>query len=439
MNTNMNGNGATPGLTPKRMEKIKKGVIFSAMALICAGCIYWIFAPSSGDKTQNEQGFMADIPMPKEERIIDDKRDAWEQEQIRQRQSERMRTLQDFSTLLGNHSQEPEDNEIRIPDEPSVTLQTGESSGSRSQSSIQSSATAYRDFNRTLGSFYENPREDPEKEQLKQELEELKERMNETQTSGNAMENHLEMMEKSFQMAAKYIPEMTGTMGTNTPTAVLPDETALTDHKVTGNNAVVPVDRVRDRTVSALLPEMSDAEFIEAFSRPRNTGFMTPSSETVGAVKNTITACIHTDQTVMDGQNVRIRLLESMQAGNVVIPVHTVLTGTVRIQGERLAIVIKSLEYGGMIMPLELRAYDIDGQEGVFIPGMQELNAAKEIVANMGTAAGTSINLSNDAGQQFIADMGRNVIQGVTQFTARKLREVKVHLKAGYLLYLINE
>ncbi|MDR2628286.1 MAG: conjugative transposon protein TraM, partial [Dysgonamonadaceae bacterium] len=49
----------------------------------------------------------------------------------------------------------------------------------------------------------------------------------------------------------------------------------------------------------------------------------------------------------------------------------------------------------------------------------------------------TSINLSGDAGKQFAADMGRNLIQGVSQFTAKKLREVRVHLKAGYRIYLV--
>ena len=68
---------------------------------------------------------------------------------------------------------------------------------------------------------------------------------------------------------------------------------------------------------------------------------------------------------------------------------------------------------------------------------MAELNAAKEIVANMGTSAGTSITLSDDAGRQFAADMGRNVIQGVSQFTAKKLREVKVNLKDGYRVFLM--
>jgi conjugative transposon TraM protein len=141
----------------------------------------------------------------------------------------------------------------------------------------------------------------------------------------------------------------------------------------------------------------------------------------------------------MGGQNVRLRLLEPLPAGRMVIPRNTVLSGTAKIQGERLDITVHTLEYAATILPVELTVYDLDGQRGIFIPNLQELNAAKEIAANMGTSAGTSINLSNDAGEQFVADMGRNLIQGVSQFAAKKLREVKVHLKAGYRIFLLSE
>jgi conjugative transposon TraM protein len=141
----------------------------------------------------------------------------------------------------------------------------------------------------------------------------------------------------------------------------------------------------------------------------------------------------------MSGQSVRLRLLEPLRAGKMIIPRNTVMSGTAKIQGERLEITVNSLENDGTILPIELTVYDLDGQRGIFIPNLQELNAAKEIVANMGTSAGTSINLSNDAGEQFVADMGRNLIQGTSQFVAKKLREVKVHLKAGYRVYLLSE
>ena len=167
--------------------------------------------------------------------------------------------------------------------------------------------------------------------------------------------------------------------------------------------------------------------------------FLTAGSEANAAVKNTVLACIYADQTVMDGQNVRLRLLEAMQVGNVIIPRNTLLTGTARISGERLGITVVSLEHAGTVMFVGLRVYDLDGQSGIFIPNMAELKAAKEIVANMGTSAGTSISLSNDAGKQFAADMGRSVIQGVSQYTAKTLREVKVNLKDGYKVFLISE
>ena len=141
----------------------------------------------------------------------------------------------------------------------------------------------------------------------------------------------------------------------------------------------------------------------------------------------------------MSGQNVRLRLLEAIQVGELRIPRNTLISGMAKIQGERLDITVSFMESDGVVLPVSLTVFDLDGQSGIFIPDMQELSATKEIVANMGTNVGTSINLSNDAGKQFAADMGRNVIQGVSQFTAKKLREVKVNLKAGYRVYLIPE
>jgi conjugative transposon TraM protein len=226
-----------------------------------------------------------------------------------------------------------------------------------------------------------------------------------------------------------------GTAGTSSDNASEPATAA--NRNTSGKTSITPVTQVRAQTVSALLPEMSDAQFVETYSKPRNMGFLTATNEAGNGVKNTVSACVLADQTIMDGQNVRLRLLEPVQAGSVVIPRNTPITGTAKIQGERLGITVVSLEHAGMIIPIELRVYDLDGQSGIFIPNMQELSAAKEIVANMGTSAGTSITLSDDAGKQFAADMGRNAIQGVSQFTAKKLREVKVNLKAGYRIYLL--
>ncbi|MDR2384232.1 MAG: conjugative transposon protein TraM [Tannerella sp.] len=254
------------------------------------------------------------------------------------------------------------------------------------------------------------------------------------------------IMERSYQVASKYLP-MNMANGSGVPfpgiPAASPEPANNGNSSNTGNSsgkmAVVPVGTVNTRTVSALHQYTSDADFMEAFSKPRNMGFITAHAENRTAVRNTITACVHDDQTILNGQGVRLRLMENIRAGKTLIPRNTPVSGMAKIQGERLDITINSVEFSGQIIPVELTVYDLDGQRGIFIPDLQELSAAKEIVANMGTSAGTSFNINSDAGEQLVADMGRNLIQGVSQFTAKKLREVKVHLKAGHRLYLVSE
>ena len=88
--------------------------------------------------------------------------------------------------------------------------------------------------------------------------------------------------------------------------------------------------------------------------------------------KNTVAACIHQDQTLTDGQAVKLRLLEPMQAGNIVVPKNTLVAGTAKVQGERLDILVSSIEYAGNIIPVELAVFDTDGQKGLSVPSSME-------------------------------------------------------------------
>ena len=77
-----------------------------------------------------------------------------------------------------------------------------------------------------------------------------------------------------------------------------------------------------------------------------------------------------------------------------------------------------------------------DGQEGINIPNSMESDALHEIGANMGSTMGSSINISTDAGAQIASDVGRGLINGVSQYLTKKMRTVKVHLKSGYRVML---
>lgn len=432
MNDNQTNEGKQT-LSNEQKQKMKKYAIFALLFTIFGACLWLIFAPSEDEKAKTEatKGFNAEIPMPKEEGIIGDKANAYENDQMKQKQNEKMRSLQDFAYMLGDEKKAPANDLALMDNEPSVQRTT-----QSRPSSIQTSVSAYKDINRTLGTFYE-PKEDPEKERLAKEVEELKNRMAESESKKNSVDEQMALMEKSYQIAAKYMPQMQGQQG-QAPFTDADGKPMEGARNASGKTNVVPVSQVRTQTVTALPQEMTNTEILQAFSQPRNMGFFTATAEKQTETKNTITACIHDNQTILNGQSVRLRLLESMKAGNITIPRNAIITSMGKIQGERLDILINSLEYAGVIIPVNLTVYDTDGQQGIFIPNVAELNAAKEIVANMGTSAGTSISLTSDAGQQLAADMGRSLIQGTSQYVSKKLREVKVNLKAGYRLFLLS-
>ena len=251
--------------------------------------------------------------------------------------------------------------------------------------------------------------------------------------SGSTLDDQVALLEKSYELAAKYMPAgQGGTAQQPTATEAKEDEKTVRNGKAVAQ----PVGQITERIVSALAQPMTDSEFITAQTDERNFGFQTAVGNLAAVGRNTIPACVHGNQTVTDGQAVRLRLAEPMQVAGMRIPRSTVVVGAAQVQGERLGIDITSLEYRGTIIPVELAVFDSDGQEGIFIPNSMEVSAAKEVATNMGSSLGSSINISTDAGAQLASDLGKGLIQGTSQYIAKKMRTVKVHLKAGYKVML---
>ena len=163
-------------LSPQELQKRKKLIIFPLMFLAFAGCMWLIFAPSSKDEVKPDEigGFNADIPLPKEDGIYSDKKTAYEQESMKAKQEDRMRSLQNFGFTLGEENKVTDNLSLTadLPEEKPVnnTRSYYGGSSSRSGSYVQSSAYAYQDINRQLGSFYETPGKDPEKEELAKKI-----------------------------------------------------------------------------------------------------------------------------------------------------------------------------------------------------------------------------------------------------------------------------
>lgn len=404
-------------LTPQQVQQRRKMIVFPLMFLAFAGCMYLIFAPSGKEDVNVESvgGFNADIPLPAEDGIIADKQKAYEQAVISRKQQDKIQSLQDFGFTLDDDTEEPQE-EINLMPEEDPKPQRGGGTSSRA---------AYRDINRQLSTFYETPPVDEEKEELKRQVAALTDRLKQQQNATPTADDQMALLEKSYELAARY---MNGGQGQVAQVPVTGGIERKPD--------AVAVQAIRETTVSGLQQPMSDADFIRAYSQPRNYGFNTAVGTGYAMGKNTVAACIHQDQTLVDGQAVKLRLLEPMQAGNIVVPKNTLVAGTAKVQGERLDILVSSIEYAGNIIPVELAVFDTDGQKGLSVPSSMEQEAFNEAMANIGSGLGTSISFAQSAGQQVAMDVTRGLLQGTSGYLAKKFRTVKVKLKAGYKVML---
>ena len=425
-----NVNNPTQGKEPlTEAERIrrKKLVVYSLMVIVFLLVMWLIFAPS-GDGTQGllgAKGFNTEMPDANSGDIIGDKTKAYEAGQMEDKQKACEQVLGSLGDLYQSGSGNQSEGFSLMSDS---TAQTYEDDASRkAKEKITSSAAAYNNLNTTLGGFYTSD-QSRENEELRQRVAELEQQASAMQNPTSTVDDQLALMEKSYQLAAKYMPGGVQQQ---------PEQAVTTS---TGDKALVtPVRNVQKSVVSALQQEQSNEDFVAEYSVERNMAFNTAVGIVSALNKNTISACIYGNQTVTDGQKVQLRLLERMRVGDIIIPANAVVTGSARITGERLGISITSIEYAGSIYPVKLSVYDTDGQQGIFIPGSMELNAAKEVAANMGTSMGSSINISSDAKAQLASDLGKGLIQGTSQYIAKKMRTVKVNLKANYRVMLYAE
>ncbi|MBP7611548.1 MAG: conjugative transposon protein TraM [Paludibacter sp.] len=421
-------------MTLAQRQRRNKMLVMPLFFLLFVGAMWLIFAPSDDGKVQVEgqSGFNAELPVPKEEGIVEGKRDAYEREAMQQKQQEKMKSLQDFSSMFDDAQNSNDENERLPQSTPQAMGNYGNSSRNSTSRTMQSSATAYQDVNKQLGEWYEKPAPQADKQSqsaVEQRMQELERKLAESETRKAEEDEQAALLEKSYQMAARYMPAQ----------MAQPAEQA-TQEKATGTGDKVkiqPVKQVRHNVVSLLSAPMSNDEFVESFSKPRNMGFLTAAGNEGVKDKNSIRACVNQTVTLTSGREVQIRLLEPMQAGEIRIPANSIVTGSCKIAGERLDIAISSIQYADNIIPVEIAVYDTDGQRGIFIPNSDEVKAVKEVASTMANSAGTSIMISDDAGSQLAADMGKGLIQGASQYVSKKMSVVKVTLKANYKLLLL--
>jgi conjugative transposon TraM protein len=239
-------------------------------------------------------------------------------------------------------------------------------------------------------------------------------------------------------MAAKYLPKNTTTENATPANGAIPG--AVSAAGTNQKEHFVSFTPARKNAVSALYRKPTDSAFLADWSETRNRGFYTAGS-TQQAVqpKNSIKACVHDAQTVVGETGVRLRLLEPAQTPQRTIPKGTIVTANAKFQNGRLQLKITSIELEGNIIPVDITIYDLDGQQGLSVPYSPEMNALTEMAGNMSQTGGTSVMLTQNAGQQVAADLSKGVVQGISGYFAKKVRTPKVTLKAGHQVFLVSK
>ena len=412
---------------------MKKGLVFGGLGLLFALSMWFIFAPSGKDKTAAEQGLNDSIPQATTEKLTENKLKAYElgdkahaEEQTR----EEMGRLSDYFA------------------ENTAPTETKRAEAAVSTAKIESSMRRYEENTRLLNSFYAPDPHEEEREALRSEIDNLKKELSSKSSREDDEEKRqLALMEKSYQMAAKYLPKASSTPPSlggsfvgSTGNATSSTDTELTKGQVAQTNTpVMEVLAERRQVVSSLGQPMSDADFIREYgTKARNMGFHSLTSLAAPTMRNTLKVVVDRTTTLKEGDNVVLRLLETAKVQGLRIPRQSRLIAVAKIEGNRMHLLIKSIEVDGHIIAVKLSAYDTDGQEGVYIPGSEDINALKEVGANIGGSMGTSFTFASSAKDQIISEAARGVMQGASQLLQKKLRTVKVTLKGGYRLFLVQ-
>ncbi|BFO65422.1 conjugative transposon protein TraM [Chryseobacterium sp. KCF3-3] len=134
------------------------------------------------------------------------------------------------------------------------------------------------------------------------------------------------------------------------------------------------------------------------------------------------------------GSRIRIRLLEDVYVGNAKIskgtPLYALISG---FSLQRVNLHIVSVMHQNEILPINLNIYDIDGMEGLYVPG----SAFREMTRSMGENIVQGQNLST-GGADFFTTTLTSVYQSTSKTIADVIRKNKAKIKYNSFVYLID-
>ncbi|MFD0701912.1 conjugative transposon protein TraM [Myroides pelagicus] len=399
------------------IEKYKKHIVFTLMGIVFLGAMYLLFKPEDKELIIHNDS----VPEAITQGMPTDKAKAYEKELWEQKQQENKNQMHS----LADYWNESQDESINTYNHKDYNVES-------TYTPYEQSYQNYKQSQDVLSSFYDNT-ENQETDKLKKQIEELEKQLEEKDTpTPITIDSQLELMEKSFQMAAKYLPG-----GQNQ--AELPPTNQTTNIKTISSKkqAITVVDRTGKEIVSSLVKPTSLLDFLPVNLENNPTFYTAEGEPKTQTHKNSIRVSIKEDQVIINEGYIKLKLLESIVIDGALLPEASTLIAKVKVSSGRLELSVNSIKIDDNIIDTELIGYDNYGQKGLEVLDLQEISASKEIIANMGQTAGTRISMSKSASDQIAGDLTKGLIQGVSGYFSKKVKAQRVTLKQGQELFLV--
>lgn len=229
------------------------------------------------------------------------------------------------------------------------------------------------------------------------------------------------------------------------PKPVIKGDTKKTPQSI-DQTGIKELDQIVDQNIAltrkndSLMVSMQQVQGkLQQIEAGRNRSFSLEIKQTSGFNKESsdynklIKAEIYETATVLDGNRVKLRLLEDTKVNGKQINRNTFIYGTCKIKNERLQIFINQLPAKDKFIPVKLSIYDLDGMEGLYVPD----NATRKVYQEVGASTNTSslMGVTNNP----LTYAGIRAADRAAQTMLKRVRLKKVTVKKNTLVYLINQ
>ncbi len=194
----------------------------------------------------------------------------------------------------------------------------------------------------------------------------------------------------------------------------------------------------KDRAVRSLA---DDDKTHEVTKKGRDTSDYFNTLGVAAEENNLIRAFVDEDITAVDGSRVRFRLMDDIEINGYTIKKGTCLYATMsgfshqRVQGK-----IKSVLVDDQLLKVSLSIYDLDGQEGMYVPSSTFRETTQEVV---GGALNNTMNLNSTVDNtSTVSRWGMQTLQNayskMSNALSKAVKKNRAKLKYGSFVYIVN-